>query len=885
MRVAKVLLAVAFSLLVTRPGLAEEDLDQLVKEFTGQVPARLRTAEELSAAYALVLDELLPGMGADDLAAREEPQQALERICFRVGRPGAEAERVALCKAMVDRLGDTSPRPARIWLLRQLERLSGGESVVDLARLLEVDDAEMWDLARRALQNNSATDAAAALRDALKKTTSPDRQIALINALAARRDVMAVPLLTVAVVSTDPSNEAVLLAAIAALGDLGGDDAWATLKGLWESGPPAIRAAAADALLCCADHYLEAGERKPAADICNAVYSSDAGLPTRMGALRLAVASRGRRLPTLLKLMMSDDAEYELRVLAAELAARLPERLATVALVNKLPEASPEGQVLMLQALAERGDPVARSVVTAAAKHQDTTVRTAALRALEDLGDQTSVMLLVQAAVDASGAERDAARHGLARLRGDGVDEAILGYLDNQNAALRVELIHTVAARRYAAGVPTLLACARDQREEAAVVVAALESLGELGTVEHAPALLALLASATEDKIIAAAEDAIVAVCLRVEDPGERVKPVLSMWEEAEPALRVSLVRMLGRIGGPEAAERIRAAQRSDREMVVDAAVRALAQWPNVDVLDDLLEIARTSEQQAHRILALRGYVRLLDLPNEREPIDTLQMIRQAWACAQRAEEQRLVLGGLAKVRHIDALALAEQHTGDAELAAEAEAAVITIAEAIGPLHREEAQAAIRRVIDATANETTRNRGQEALKALESTAGCITTWEVAGPYFEAGQDWQYVYDHAFQPESPEGGDVQWQPLAHTSIQEPWIVDLGKLYGGDQRCVYVRAAVWSDERREARLEVGSDDGVKVWLGGQIVHSAAVSRGHSPFEDKISITLESGWNPLLLKIVQIGGGWGFSCAVRSSDGSPLSGVRVRARPDGE
>ena len=72
-------------------------------------------------------------------------------------------------------------------------------------------------------------------------------------------------------------------------------------------------------------------------------------------------------------------------------------------------------------------------------------------------------------------------------------------------------------------------------------------------------------------------------------------------------------------------------------------------------------------------------------------------------------------------------------------------------------------------------------------------------------------------------------------------------------------------------------VGSDDGAKVWLNGRVVHEAKVSRGYAPGQDKIPVTLTAGWNTVMLKVVQVGGGWVFSCVIGGPDGQVIDGLK--------
>lgn len=92
---------------------------------------------------------------------------------------------------------------------------------------------------------------------------------------------------------------------------------------------------------------------------------------------------------------------------------------------------------------------------------------------------------------------------------------------------------------------------------------------------------------------------------------------------------------------------------------------------------------------------------------------------------------------------------------------------------------------------------------------------------------------------------------------------------------------MRTRVWSPKDAEAQLELGSDDAIKAWLGGKLVHSNYTHRGMAPRQDIAKIRLKEGWNELMLKVVDGEGGWSFCCRVRAADGSALEGLRFEAR----
>jgi len=73
-----------------------------------------------------------------------------------------------------------------------------------------------------------------------------------------------------------------------------------------------------------------------------------------------------------------------------------------------------------------------------------------------------------------------------------------------------------------------------------------------------------------------------------------------------------------------------------------------------------------------------------------------------------------------------------------------------------------------------------------------------------------------------------------------------------------------------------LLLGSDDGIKVWLNGKLVHSNNTLRGMSPAQDIVQVNLKAGWNSVLVKVTEAIGGWGFYFDIADLGGKPLADV---------
>ncbi len=77
-----------------------------------------------------------------------------------------------------------------------------------------------------------------------------------------------------------------------------------------------------------------------------------------------------------------------------------------------------------------------------------------------------------------------------------------------------------------------------------------------------------------------------------------------------------------------------------------------------------------------------------------------------------------------------------------------------------------------------------------------------------------------------------------------------------------------------------MGVSSDDSVKVWLNGEVVHTNARNRGRgdaNSFQDNLNVDLKNGNNLFMIKVSERGGGWGMHFGVGGDyDVSDVDGV---------
>jgi HEAT repeat protein len=417
-----------------------------------------------------------------------------------------------------------------------------------------------------------------------------------------------------------------------------------------------------------------------------------------------------------LGILRSDDQDMQAAAIA--MVKEMPGTEVTKALAKELPNLSAKSQVQLLSALGDRGDVAARPAVVTAVKSEDQSVRIAALRALGQLGDDSDVELLSQAAAGSTGDEQKAARDSLYRLRGPNVDKIILTSIPKADAKTKVELISSVGKRNITAGVSTLLETATDSDRK--VRIESLRVLKVVAGPEQLPALVELLVNAKGPSDRTEAQKTIAAIAHRIEDKNRQAESVLAALPSVkETTPRCSLLNVLGRIGDNSALPVLTAALKDENVEIQTEAIRALADWPTPELLNELLKVAEGSDNKVHRILALRGFIRLLGLASARPADQTIEMYKKAMSLAPDAGEKKKVLSGLANMKSLAALDMAAGYLEDEALSVEAGAAVINIAGGVYADYPEQAKDMLNRVIKTTKSDSLSQQARELITKLE----------------------------------------------------------------------------------------------------------------------------------------------------------------------
>ena len=769
-----------------------------------------------------------------------------------------------------------APEPtkdAKRYICRWLAVVGSADCVPAVAPLLT--DPDLSYPARMALEPMASPAASAALRDALPKVKG--RLLAgLIGSIGVRRDPEAVSALARAAKDDDP---VVAGAAIMALGAIGTESAAQTLAGLQVA--PALSRTQARARITAAGRLKTAGANLQAASIYRDLMQASQPQSIRIAALKglIGALPQAEAVKLVIEMVQGEDAAMREATLAAYMTST--DAALQSAVASALPSMKSSGQLILLGVLADLPDVAARpAVLSLAGKESDPAVRAAAIDCLGRHGEAADVPMLVRLAGTGQGAVAEAARKTLGRLGKPGVDEALIGLIESPEASDRTTVLGVLASRRTVAALPTLVRLVAGT--DAVLAAEAAKALGVLGQGAQLTALTATIVGTENAQLRAACEEAGQAICTRAQDKTAGADVVLGALGQAQkPPARAALLRLLGHTPGSAPLAAVGKAMGDNDSEVRQAAFRTLVGWPDATALPHLVDLARRAPDSSDAIVALRDGCLRLAAMEEVPMAERLSAYRSVLELARRPEEKRQAISGLAEIPSFGSLDLLKGCGQDAALKNEAIPAAIRVAGELGMVNHTRAVAALQELKGMTDQEELRKKADDTIKSLQNAGqtpdGSILAWMYSGPYKLEGKTGAELFDLVLEPEKA-GSKADWRPVGQTALSKAGLVGLDKIMGGDERVAYLKTQITSERDQEARLEIGTDDGVKVWLNDKVVHANNVIRGNTPGEDKVKVMLNRGVNRLLLKVTQGGGEWSACCRLRAPDGAPLDGVTV-------
>jgi HEAT repeat protein len=806
-------------------------------------------------ADAMTIEEAIEKLKTHKFGQNSE---VLEFLYETAVRSHADAAlRKKLNEGLVIILESDAAYDAKQFACRQLALTATTEHIPILAKHLT--DEKMGHMALYVLTHIDSPEVDKALLSALYKATGRAK-LGIINMLGNRRCSEAVTALGILTVSAD---KRVAIEAVKALGRIGSESAGGILQKVLADGEHPAKDVIAEACLECADEFIEKGQKGAVADLYKVVFASASPAHVRAAALKGLVEALGdEAIPFVARSLKSDN--KDLYGMAVVIVRNTADKKTAETMAAGLGSLRPGVQVLLINSLAARNDGAAVTIIKDACLSDSVAVRIAALRALGKVGDESTIGLLVSHAAQGVGAEREAALESLASLPGQNVNSALVKRLDNSDNAGKAVICRALHQRNAVEAAAALVNAARtgdrSVRDEA---LEALRSLAGEGEIPAIVDLIFVVEPGQADEV----GRTLSSVARRNSVHKECTESILLKLNQARNnEQRVALLLTLGGLGHDLALPVLRRGLGDNSSDIRYAAIKALSTWPNTAAAEDLLRVVRSTTNRTHRVLALRGYIDLIDaatLPAAQK----LEGYQQAMELADRDAERKKVLSVLAKLDTLEAFRMAMSKLDETSLKNEAALAACVIAEKIDTTKGHQIKGGLEKITEVDVSESITQQAREILQSINKVKYYVMDWDVSGPYMQEGKNYSVLFDIPFAPEINDGKGARWRKMpTGTDSLQPWYLDLLKvLNGGEQRVAYLRTKLQWPAERQVKLWIGSDDGNKVWINGKLVHANNVARAFTPDQDSATVTLKKGENIIMMKITQNNLPWGASLRI--------------------
>lgn len=708
----------------------------------------------------------------------------------------------------------------------------------------------------------------AALVKTATSTQDTNVQIGIINTLGVRKSESVITL------SKQILNDKTDVAIVQALGALGTEAAVTELNRIGSRLSEAGTQRWADAMLMCADARQQTGQRSQAVAIYQKLYK------TQSSSLIQAAALAGWvRLD-------ASDAEAVVRaaiegsdpILQTAGIRSLPYLSKNTSLLKRLATSAaefPAGvQIQLVTVMPKASETIGRDLAAAMLNSSEEAVRIAACDALEQCGDESVIApLATMIAQSKSRNEQKAARQTLYRISGKPVDSAVVRQIaDYQNSTLNekaiAELIKATVERGIETAPEVLFRTATaDSRVISSESIRALQSLAGPEYMEELVSLLtARPSSATEKAVIIAGE--------KINARNDRAMILLAEYPKMadNETVQVSMLNVIGKLGDAHAVSLLEKEFSSSNPAIQEAAFRAMADWPGNEFADHMKKLAQSDADAKTKVLAFRAYVQIV---GKNMNDGTADELIAAYAFAPRADEQKVVIGALGNTSSTAALKFVQNKLSDSALKAEAQVAAVNICEKIANFDPSSVKPVLQVLKDCD-NTSVREKAAELMANLPDFDGMVVDWKIAGPFTASGKNGEALFDHVFAPEE-DMNKGQWQD-ARRLLDRNGMFDLNKLDQGDNRAAYFKTTITSPKATDAVFGIGSDDAVKVWLNGKLVHANNAARAVQKDQDKVKVQLVRGDNTVLVKVVDFASNWGFCMTVADTTGNEIDGLKV-------
>ena len=773
--------------------------------------------------------------------------------------------RDSLEEKILNSLVTANSRRGKDFLCRMLRIMGTNKSIPLMKELLS--DQENGHMARYVLASMQYEEAGAALHQSLNTVQDKLKQ-GIIDSLGDIRYKKAVPDLIKLLDTASVANNATR-----ALGLIGGDSTMNHLLPRLSKTTGKSYRCTVQALLRCAEIYLEKGNKEKALSIYDRFTKSGTDSYVILAGLRGASQVNGEfAVPLLTEAIKSGN--NELANGAASIIAELKGDNVGSKLKSLLESAPANMQILLIGSLSEREDKSAIPSITKLTESESLEVRLSAIQALGKIGNGSSVIPLATIASSTSGHERNVSRSALSNLKGNDVQNAFKKYLKESLPEIQSELVRAIATRAESTAMNELMILAKSDTPE--IRKEALRGIGILADQSHLNEILMLLLNPKEESDRDNIESAIAYSFRRITNKKLQTEALTKALEKADESTKPSIISLLGRDPNKQSLQLLISSLKETTSIQL-AAIGALTKWPDHGPANDLLKIA-SEEKNPNKDTALNGYIIL----SSKSPKPTTAY-RKALELNNSTDTAKKVLAGLGQSGGIQSLEIIRPYLENSETSTEATLAAIQVAKRIKDSHTATVRTVLTDILKSNASDSAKKGAADLQSELDLYKDYILDWRITGPYSVKGKDAKYVFDTALAPEK-DSKSVRWKKFKTKSKSERslWAIEIDSILGPEANAAaYAMTKIWAPQNLKVNLEMGSDDHIKAWLNDKKIHESFSNRSLEPRQSIIPVSLSKGWNLIMLKIVNTSGPWGLCCRIRGRDGNPVDGLKIESK----
>ena len=657
-----------------------------------------------------ICDLIVPPGTGDDTKAR----YVLRSLSSYTSRPDADAEQKMYASVLTEALAKAADNEVKFVFINQLKLVGGSEAVSALSGYL--NNERLCEPAAMALLTIGTDAAEKAFLKALPKASQKNLPT-IIHALGQMRSKSAIRAISKHASSKDATIKQVSLRALANIGDKSSEKILAkTLKtkNTYE------QALAFSNYLLLAERLNEAGDTRRCVKICRKLikgkYPAGQGNVPSAALSILTDAIGDKAIDYLLDAVDSDDQQFQAAALA--LAGKIKGPKATAKWTKKLKKVSSDRQIKIIDMLGRRGDKSALKTLREVLNKAGKPVKLESLKAIAKLDGPAAIADLMAALDNAEKDEIKTLKSILMQLPAEPLTAAAIKSLPKVPADSQIVLVEILAERHAAESVDMVFSLTASK--DSSVNIAATKALGKLARSADLPRLIDLMLNAENSRQQSEASRVVVRLCLQNDDVQARAEPLLAAMKDASTDQKISIIKLLPAIGGSRAFEAVLAGTKSTDPKILDAAIRSLAKWKNVEALNALFEIANTTKETSYHVITLKCYIDIVAGSDIAEQYKVVRYER-ALATAKRTEEQKLTLSKLGLIRTNLALGVVGGFVDNSALSKEATLAAMKIIFGAGkdqPLKGNNVIPTLQKIVKSGPGPETMNKAKPYLDAL-----------------------------------------------------------------------------------------------------------------------------------------------------------------------